>query len=88
MCVCRQACSDRTYMDFTNVTDLSSQWFYRALEATWYWQMVARFLITQVGNHSNSVLACAVTATPILLAINNSNQAAHDACVLSIVFVM
>lgn len=36
-------------MDFTNVTDLTSQWFYRALEATWYWQMVARFLITQVG---------------------------------------
>lgn len=43
-----QACADRPYMDYSNATDISSQPYYRFLEATWYWQLLARYLITQV----------------------------------------
>eukprot|EP00878_Enallax_costatus_P017915 GHUV01018837.1.p2 GENE.GHUV01018837.1~~GHUV01018837.1.p2 ORF type:complete len:264 (+),score=45.55 GHUV01018837.1:324-1115(+) len=41
---------ERPTLDHSNVTDLSGQWFYRFLEATWFWQLIARHLITQVSS--------------------------------------
>lgn len=51
-----QAQVERTTLDHSNVTDLSSQWFYRFLAATWFWQLIARHLITQVCSSSTAAL--------------------------------
>jgi len=46
--ICVQACVERPYLDHSNVPDLTKQPFYRFLASTWFVQLIARHIITQV----------------------------------------
>jgi hypothetical protein len=51
-CYCHQntqAKAELAWVDYSNATDLTSQFFYRFLEATWFPQFILRFALTYVS---------------------------------------
>eukprot|EP00879_Flechtneria_rotunda_P014913 GHRR01015583.1.p1 GENE.GHRR01015583.1~~GHRR01015583.1.p1 ORF type:complete len:384 (+),score=68.88 GHRR01015583.1:424-1575(+) len=74
----QQAACERPTLDHSNVTDLTCQPFYKFLQATWFWQLIARHLITQAFFGTEAV--CWTLAFPIVWGWHVTflvNSAAH-----------